>query len=138
MTSFTVELEPPAAPRLAALFALVHAAAAASPWLANCPPVLAAAAAFVALAGCWASLARVPGPHCRLRAVALDPGRCRARLGEGNAWTAAKLTGNSRAYAGWVALELSAGGRRMGWLLSRAELPPASFRRLKALIRLAC
>lgn len=137
MTSFAVTIEPAAGPRTAAGIALLHVAAAASPWLARCPPAIAAAASLLALAGFAASIATVPGPHHRLRAVALDAGRCRAWLTGGSGWVAAELTKSTRVAGGWVLLELRVEGRRRGWLLSGSNLPADAFRRLKALIRLA-
>lgn len=138
MTSFSLAIEPLAEPRLAAYLLLAHAGAAASPWIAHCPPWVAAAASSLALAGLWASLARLPGRHCKLQAVAWDARGWRLRFaGEGD-WLPASPTSASRAYAGIVLLELEAAGRKRGWLLSRSALPAGEFRRLKALIRLAC
>jgi hypothetical protein len=137
MTSFAVTIDPGPAPRLAAILTLVHAGAAASPWLVHCPPALAVPASLLAVAGLGLSLARVPGPHCRLQAVALDAGNCRVRLSGCDAWQPAEVTRATRAAAGGVALELRVAGRRHGWLLPRAGLPAGAFRRLKALIRLA-
>jgi len=137
MTSFAVAIEPASQPRLAALLTVVHAGAAASPWFTHCPTAVATAASLAAIAGLWSSLARVPGPHCRLRAVELDDGGCRARLSGCDAWHHAEITRTTRAAAGGVALELRVAGRPCGWLLPRAGLPADTFRRLKALIRLA-
>ena len=138
MTSFAIEIEPVADPRLAAILLLGHAGAAAGPWIAHCPPWLAAPASSLALAGLWASLSRVPGTHCPLRAIACDAGGWRARLAGGGDWVPAVPTRAARAYAGLVLVEVLAGGRKCGWLLPRAALPAGAFRRLKALIRLAC
>jgi hypothetical protein len=137
MTSFALAIEPGAQPRLAAAACLFHAAAAASPWLAHCPPALAAGLSALAVAAGWMTLAHVPGGTGRLRAVECRPGRCLARLADGE-WQPARLHRGSRAYASLVLLELSLdGGRRTGWLLPRSALAPAAWRRLKALIRLA-
>lgn len=138
MTSFSLLIEPQAEPRLAAYMLLAHAGAAASPWIAHCPPWVAAAASSLALAGLWASLARLPGRHCKLQTVAWDTRGWRLRFAGGENWLPASPTTASRAYAGVVLLELEAAGRRRGWLLSRGALPAGDFRRLKALIRLAC
>lgn len=138
MTSFSLAIEPRPEPRLAAYLLLAHAGAMASPWLAHCPPWLVAAASSLALAGLWASLARLPGRHCRLRALAWEAGAWRVRLAGGDGWQAARPTKSSRAYAGLVVVEVESAGRQYGWLLSRAALPARDFRRLKALIRLAC
>jgi hypothetical protein len=138
MTSFSLAIEPRPEPRLAACLLIAHAGAAASPWLAHCPPWLAAGASTLALAGLFASLARLPGRHCRLQALAWDGAGWRLQLAGGDEWLAAAPTQASRVYAGVVVLEVVAGGRKYGWLLSRGALPAGDFRRLKALIRLAC
>lgn len=138
MTSFSLAIEPQAEPRLAAYLLLAHAGAAASPWIAHCPPWVAAGASGLALAGLWASLARLPGRHCKLQAVAWDAGGWRLRSVGSDKWLPATPTPASRAYSGAVFLELEAAGRKRGWLLSRRALPAGDFRRLKALIRLAC
>lgn len=138
MTSFSLAIEPQAEPRLAACLLLAHAGAAASAWIAHCPPWIAAGASILAFAGLWACLARLPGRHCELQAVAWDArGWCQRFAGDEN-WHPASLTTASRAYAGVVLLELEAAGRKRGWLLARGALPAGDFRRLKALIRLAC
>lgn len=138
MTSFSLAIEPRAEPRLAACLLLAHAAAAASPWIAHCPPWLAAGASALALVGLGASLARLPGRHCRLQAVAWDAGGWRLRISGRVDWLPAAPRVASRAYAGVVVLQFTAAGRQYGWLLSRNALPDGDFRRLKALIRLAC
>lgn len=137
MTSFALVAEPCPAPRVAGLLTLVHAIAAVAPWVSRCPAAIALPASALAVAGFWINLARVPGAHGALRAVALEPGDCRARLTAGGGWEPAEVLPASRVSAGCVLLELRAGGRRRGWLLPRDCLPPAAFRRLKALIRLA-
>lgn len=136
MTSFTLAIEPGPQPRLAAAACLLHAAAAASPWLAHCPPAVAAGLSALAVAAGWTTLARLPGAIGSLRAIEWRPGRCRVRLADGG-WQLATLDRRSRAYASLVLLELGADGRRVGWLLPRGALAPAAWRRLKALIRLA-
>lgn len=136
MTLFAVTIEPAAGPRLAALLLLVHGFAAASPWIARCPTLIAAALSLLALAGLGFSLARVPGPHCALQGLAFDAGGCRVWLQRGGRSLPATLTGGTRAYAACIVLDLVADGRRLGWLLPRGALPAAEFRRLKALIRL--
>lgn len=138
MTSFSLAIEPRAEPRLAACLLLTHAGAAASPWFAHCPPWLAVAASALAVVGLGASLARLPGRHCRLQAVAWDTGGWRLKLANRDDWLPATPRAASQAYAGVVVLELTAAGRQYGWLLSRNALPAGDFRRLKALIRLAC
>lgn len=138
MTSFSLAIEPQAEPRLAAYLLLVHAGAAASPWIAHCPPWVAAGASSLAFAGLWASLVRLPGRHCRLQAVAWDASGWRLRFAGEENWLPASPTTASRASAGVVLLELESAGRKHGWLLSRGALPTGDFRRLKVLIRLAC
>ena len=137
MTSFAIAIEPAAQPRLAALLLLTHGFAAASPWIARCPPVLAAALSLLALAGLLASLARVPGPHCALQSLALDADDCRVRLQRQDAVLPAAIGPGTRAYAAFIFLDLVADGRRLGWLLPRGALSAADFRRLKALMRLS-
>jgi len=138
MTSFCLAIEPRPEPRLAAWLLLAHAAAAAAPWVAHCPAWLAAGASGLALAGLVANLARLPGPHCRLQAVAWRADGWRVRLSGSENWLPAAPTNAARACAGLVVLEVTAAGRKHGWLLSRAALPAGAWRRLKALIRLAC
>ncbi|MGQ0383367.1 MAG: hypothetical protein ACT4UP_01570 [Gammaproteobacteria bacterium] len=137
MTSFSVTIEPPPQPRLAACALVFHAVAAAGPWLAHCPPALAAGLSTLALGSLYATLSRIPGGHAPLNTVILEPGACHARLAAGGA-QAAVLHPASRAWGALVLLELSVDGRRHGWMLPRAGLPDPDFRRLKALIRLAC
>ncbi|MBX3704051.1 MAG: hypothetical protein KF822_09775 [Steroidobacteraceae bacterium] len=138
MTSFALEIEPAAQPRLAALLTLGHALAAACPWLANCPTGIAAAASLLALGGLWATLCRVPGARGRLQALRLVPSGCQVRLSGAAEWQPATLTPGTRAWAGLVAIEVRLEGTRAGWLLPRQAVTPDQFRRLKALIRLAC
>lgn len=137
MTSFAVVLEPGAQPRLAALVAILHAVAAAFPWLTRCPASIAAGLSALAAMGLRASLARVPGPHAALRAVALDAGECRVRLAGSSSWVAGELSPAARAWKDCILVEVLVEGQRLGWLLPRGGLPPSAFRRLKALIRLA-
>jgi hypothetical protein len=138
MRSFAVALEPAPAPRLAAAAALVHALAAAAPWVARVPVPVAALLTLLALAGFALTLARLPGRHCALAAVQLDGSGCRARLEGARALVPAELGAGSRAYPDLVVLDIRAGRRRLGWVLPRASLPAAEFRRLKARIRLSC
>jgi hypothetical protein len=138
MTSFALVIEPARQPRLAAWLLFLHAAAALWPWLARCPPPLAAALTVVAFAGFCLNLAWVPGRHCRLRAVAMDGSGCRAQFAGEAAWFPAALGAGTRAYRDCVLLDLRVAGRRAGWLLPRSAVPAESFRRLKARVRLSC
>jgi len=138
MTSFAVAIEPRAEPRLAALALLFHAAAAASPWIARCGTALALTLTVLALLGLALTLARIPGPHCRLARFEIDSAGCRARLRSIDAELPATLGPGTRAYAGLLLLDLSVQGRRYGWLLPRGSLSADQFRRLKARVRLAC
>ncbi len=138
MTSFAVAIEPVGQPRLAAMAFLAHVAAAASPWLTGTAPLLAGALSVLAIAGLLSTLGRVPGRHCRLLALAIDGQGCRVCLAGRPRWLQAKLGAGARAYASLVVLEAVIAGRRFGWLLPRAALPPDEFRRLKARIRLSC
>jgi hypothetical protein len=138
MTSFAFLIEPGSQPRLAAWLLLLHAAMALCPWLARCPAPLAAALTAMAIAGFCLNLARVPGRHCRLQAMAVDGSRCRVRLAGEADWQKAALGAGTRAYRDWVLLDLRVAGRRAGWLLQRGAVPADSFRRLKARVRLSC
>lgn len=138
MKSFGVTIEPARQPRLAAVVFLVHLAAAASPWLTRATPLLAAPLSILAIAGLVSTLGRVPGLHCPLSAVAFDGRGCRVRLRGQCRWLRAKVGPGARAYASLVLVEVVIAGRRLGWLLPRAALPPDDFRRLKARIRLSC
>lgn len=138
MTSFAVAIEPVPQPRLAAGVLVAHLFAASSPWLARCPPVLAASLTALAIAGFIATLGRVPGRHCPLAAFALDERGCRVRLAGHDGFVPATFGNGTRAYAALVCVEIVVAGRRLGWLLPRAALPPGDFRRLKARIRLSC
>jgi hypothetical protein len=138
MTSFAVAIEPPANPRLAAIALGLHLAAAASPWLARVPPWLAAALTLFALAGLASSLAAVPGPHGRLAGIRCNGREWSVRMHGDGGWQAAELGAGSRAFAGVAFVDVRAAGRRHAWLLTRESVPPDSFRRLKARIRLTC
>jgi hypothetical protein len=138
MRSFAIALEPAPSPRLAFVAALVHALAAAAPWIAHVPPLVGIPLTLSALAALALTLARLPGRHCSLAGLWLDGGGCRARLLGSSACIPVELGARSRAYADLVVLEVRAGRRRLGWLLPRGSVPPADFRRLKARIRLTC
>lgn len=138
MTSFAVAIEPAAQPRLAAAAFLAHLFAAASPWLARCPAVLAVSLTALAIAGFIATLGRIPGRHCTLAALALDDRGCRVRFAGQDAFEPATIGSGTRAHAALAIIEVRVGGRRLGWLLPRGALPAADFRRLKARIRLTC
>jgi hypothetical protein len=138
MTSFAFVIEPGGQPRLAAGLLCLHAAMALCPWLARCPVPLAAVLTTISVAAFCLNLARVPGPHCRLKALALDGGGCRARLAGSAGWQPAALGAGTRAYRDCVLLDLRVAGHRAGWLLQRGAVPADSFRRLKARVRLSC
>jgi hypothetical protein len=138
MRSFAVAVEPIAAPRLAAFATLFHVAAAASPWLARVPALLAAALCVIATASLALTLARLPGRHCALAALRIDGRGCRVRLAGSTRWQLAELGVRSRAYTRLVVVDVRTGGRHCGWLLPRGAAPAAQFRRLKARIRLSC
>jgi hypothetical protein len=132
MTSFIVEIEPAAAPRLAGLALIVHLAAAASPWLARLPRWSAVALTAAAVASLAWSIAAVPGRHQRLEALRIDAAGCRVRL------HGSRLGSKSRAYAELAFLDIRMGKARLSWLLPRSAAPAGAFRRLKARIRLSC
>ena len=116
----------------------LHATAAALPWATHCPAGLAMVLSLAAIASLWATLARVPGRHCRLQFLACEDGVWRAGLA-GESHAQAVLVGpGTRVYAGLVVLELVTDRGRRGWLLPRRALNPVQFRRLKARLRLAC
>ena len=138
MRSFAFVIEPAADARLAASLLLLRGAIAALPWLTRCPAPLALALCALALVGLAHNVGRVPGRHCRLQAVAAGPGGWRVRMAGESVWRAATFDPASRVFAGWVLLELRAGGLRLGWLLPRRALPAPEFRRLKARARLTC
>jgi hypothetical protein len=136
MRSFDLAVEPTASPRLAAAAALFHATAAVLPWIARVPAPVAAGLSLLALLGLSMTVARLPGRHAALAALRLTAGGCRVRLRSKPGWQRAEFTSRSRAYADVVVVELRAGGRRCGWLLTRNCLPSNAFRRLKARLRL--
>lgn len=138
MKSFAVRIEPAAQPRLAAAVLFLYLAAAALPWLARCPPGLAAPLSVAALIGLAATLSGVPGPHCRLRRLVLGRAGCRIWLASGAGPVAAKPGTGCRVYSALIAIELQSEAGRLRWLLPRGALPPPEFRRLKARLRLAC
>jgi hypothetical protein len=138
MTSFAFVIEPGSQPRLAAWLLFLHGAVALCPWLARCPAPLAAALTMIAMVGFGLNLARVPGRHCRLQAMAMDGIRCRVRLLGAANWQPASLGAGTRAYRDCVLLDLRVAGRRAGWLLPRGAVSADSFRRLKARVRLSC
>lgn len=138
MTSFALRVEPPPAPRLAAVAALLHLGATTCPWLLGVPAALAAVLTIAAFAGSLSTLACIPGRRHRLAALALDERGLRARVAGTPEFVPATLGPASRAFAGLVFLQIRAGGRRHAWLLARGSLAPADFRRLKARIRFSC
>lgn len=138
MTSFACRLEPRSARRLAAAAVLLHATVAASPWMLGVPAALAAMLSAVALLGLPSTLSCLPGPHHRVAALLADADRCRLWLAGQPEPGSATLGRGSRAFAQFAFVELESGSGRHAWLLPRSSLPPAAFRRLKALIRLTC
>ena len=139
MTSFAAAIEPAASPRLAAAALLVHIVAGTTPWLARVDAPLATLLSLAAIAGLVLTVCRLPGRHCTLSALDLDAGGdCHARLLQSGDWICAKLGAGSRAYPSLAIVDIQVGGRRYGWVLPRAALPPGEFRRLKARIRLTC
>src|SRR6188472_4528864 len=135
MKSFDLAAEPGASNRLTAAATLFHLLAATMPWVARTPAALAAALSLLAIAGFAFTLARLPGRHATLAALRVDRLGCRVRLRGRRGWERAAITSRSRAYADFVVLDLEAGRRSFGWILSRACLPAGAFRRLKARIR---
>jgi hypothetical protein len=138
MTSFDLRLEPGPAPRLAAIAALVHFGAAASPWLLGVPAPLAAGLTAAALAGLASTLAGIPGRHHAVDALVADRHGWRVRLAGAADFVPATLGSRSRAIAGLAFVDVRTGSRRHAWLLGRGSLPAGPFRRLKARIRFSC
>ena len=117
---------------------LLHAAAAAMPWLTRCPPMIAAVLSLLALAALPATLRRLPGRQCRLQGLAYRDAAWRIRLAADASERPAQVGAATRVHAGLIALDLECGRGRLGWLLTRRNLDPGQFRRLKARLRLAC
>ena len=116
----------------------LHLAAAVLPWLTRCTPLLALLLSGLALTGLPVSLAAVPGPHHRLRRADCRDGHWQAWLGSSDRPREAEPGPATRVHAGWVFLDLQTDAGRIGWVLQRAAVAPAAFRRLKARLRLAC
>jgi hypothetical protein len=138
MKSSALSIEPRDQPRLAAAALILHLFAAAFPWIARCPPWPGVILSLVALGGLAATLARVPGPHCRLRKVVCHGDSWRVMLEGDVRDVAAQLAPDTRVYAGLIVLNLRVGRRRVGWLLPRKSLGSTQFRQLKARLRMAC
>jgi hypothetical protein len=138
MTSFAVECEPRPQPRLAAGALLLHLLAAGWPWITRCPPWIAAPMSLVAMLGLAATLARLPGAHCRLQGLSFRDGGWHVRLWRESGDGPARIGRGTRVHAGLVAIDLIAGRERLGWVLTRSAMDPSRFRRLKARLRLAC
>jgi hypothetical protein len=117
---------------LALALAATHVLAAALPWACRVEPCTAAALGLVALAMLPASWRRVPVSG-RLRALALDVRGCACRDASG--WWPAQLDPQSRVWSNLVYLKLATPAGRVEVLLTRANLGPADFRRLKVLVR---
>ena len=137
MTSFPVECEPRPEPRLAAAALVLHASAAALPWATRCAPWLAVPLSVFALAAFAATLARLPGLHCRLQGLVVRGADWHVMHAGGACAWPARVGSGTRVYAGLIVLDLVAGHRRLGWLLTRGAMDPGQFRRLKARLRLA-
>ena len=138
MTSFPVDCEPRPDPRVFVAACLVHVTAAAMPWLARCPPLLAALLTLLALAALPATIGRLPGRHCRLQSVAYREAAWRVRLTGDACERPVRVAAGTRVHAGLVVLDLGSGSGRLGWLLTRKTMDTREFRRLKARLRLAC
>jgi len=137
MTLFPVEIEPRPEPRLAAAALLLHLSAAALPWATRCPGWLAVPLSVLALASLAATLARLPGPHCRLQGLAVSGDDWRVRHAGDTCARPAHVGPGTRVYAGLIVLDLVVGRSRLGWLLTRGAMDSGQFRRLKARLRLA-
>jgi hypothetical protein len=100
--------------------------------------MLAAGLSLLGLGGLPWSLARVPGPHCRLQELRKDAESCQVRFRGLEGFVPGTIGRGTRAMAACIVLEVVADGRRYGWLLPRGALRADEFRRLKALIRMSC
>jgi len=138
MTSFPVEVEPRPEPRVATAALLLHLSAAALPWVTRCPAWFAASLSVLAIAGFVATLARLPGPHCRLQGFEFRSGAWRAKLACDSIDMPVRVGRGTRVYAGLIALDLSTERGRLGWLLTREAMDVSQFRRLKVRLRLSC
>lgn len=138
MTSFPVTIEPRPEPRLAAAALLLHLSAAALPWVARCPTSLAVLLSLLASAAFIATLARLPGRHCRLQGLVYRGDAWRARLAGEACDRPADVGPGTRVHSELIVLDLATGRGRLGWLLTRGAMDPGQFRRLKARLRLAC
>ena len=137
MTSFPVDCEPRPDRRLWAAACLLHVTAAAMPWLTRCPPMIAAALSLLALAALPATLRRLPGRRCGLQGLAYRGAAWRVRLAADACERPARVGAATRVHAGLIAFDVECGRGRVGWLLTRRNLDPGQFRRLKARLRLA-
>ena len=137
MKSFPVDCKPRPDPRLTVAACLLHVAAAATPWLTRCPPMLAASLTLLALAALPMTLGRLPGRHCRLQSLAYRGAAWRVRLAGDACERPACVGPGTRVHAGLIALDLASAGGRLGWLLTRETMDSSQFRRLKARLRLA-
>jgi len=117
---------------------LLHLLAGAWPWATRCPAWIAAGLSLAAMLGFVATLARLPGPHCRLQGLAFRGGNWRARCADGSCEGPARIGPATRVLADLIALELIVGRERVGWLLTSSAMDSGQFRRLKARLRLAC
>ncbi len=138
MTSWPVDLAPEPQPRLAGALALLHALVAVLPWLMRVPPWLALSLSLLAVLALPATLARLPGPHCRLRRLQVDGERWLAWIAGREGPVEARPGPGCRVYPGLLVLDLRSPAGRCGWLLARQSVPGDGFRRLKAWLRLSC
>ena len=137
MTSFPVDCEPRPEPRLVAAALMLHVSAAVLPWATRCTTWLAVSLSLFALASFAATLARLPGRHCRLQGLAIRGADWRARQVGNGGEGPGRVGPGTRVYAGVVVLDLVVGRSRLGWLLTRRAMDSCQFRRLKARLRLA-
>jgi len=77
-------------------------------------------------------------PQGLMPALEIDGASCRVRLRGSQSWQPAKIGPGSTAFAGVAYLDICTGRGRLTWLLTRSAAPAASFRSLKARLRLSC
>jgi hypothetical protein len=134
MNSWNVRAEPAPCRGLIRLAWAGHVAAALAPWVAGCTPAVAAALTATCLLALRITLAALPGPHCRLRALCCQDGEWSLLMSDGRHGPA-QVDRATRVFTSLVVCRLVAGGRRFDWWLPAYAISAAEFRRLKVAMR---
>ena len=87
---------------------LLHLLAGAWPWATRCPAWIAAGLSLAAMLGFVATLARLPGPHCRLHGLAFRDSGWRVQISGASGDWPASIGPGTRVHAGLVAIDLIA------------------------------